>query len=333
MNKITISSSLLNPTSEKPLSPAMITALWVINSELDRQRIPANSSNSVWLKIPAKQLRGENSRDDNIWLRQCLDRLTGIKINGAYKGDPWGGVIISEWHIEQGGSLVKILVPPVAIQAIRSPDTFTKIETMAAYKLHGNAKVLYALLADKKNMNQSYWTFGLDELRELLNVSHKTSYQRWNNFRYRVLDPAIEQINDFGTVNIKMTPLKKGRSIDAVRFDWSWKSLDEARYTDEENQQPSKARHMDRKQSDAPPLTDKMHPIAKTLHQQIERIKWDSWFKEVTFEETEQAIKLIAPNNFIRDKIKELFAVELESAKDTYNSDLSVIVSNVDRIT
>ena len=70
-----------------------------------------------------------------------------------------------------------------------------------------------------------------------------------------MLTPALTEVNDYGTVIVTMTTRKKGKSIDTVRFDWSWKSLAEARVTDEENDRHAAARH---KSSDgsAPPLTN-----------------------------------------------------------------------------
>lgn len=256
MESLTVSSSLLVPTGEKRLTPAMVTALWVIGDELDHRRISASAKDAVWLEIPSSRLRGTEGRDDNVWLRECLNRLTGLKIAGEYRGDPWGAVVIAEWHIEQGGTVTRLLVPPAAIRAIRAPETFAKIEAFAAYKLQGAGRRLYAALADKKRLNQKYWIFGVDELRDILGVAEKKSYQRWNNFRQWVLDPALEAINDFGTVSVTMTPEKVGRSVASVRFDWDWKSIDEARVTDEENEKPAVARRKAETVRDAPPLSD-----------------------------------------------------------------------------
>lgn len=256
MDSLTINTRLLTPTGDKPLTPAMVTALWVIGDHIDQRGIKAAVRDAVWLEIPSARLRGEGGRNDNVWLRECLDRLTGLKINGDFRGDPWGAVILAEWHIEQGGSMCRLLIPPAAINALRMPETFAKIEAHAAYKLEGHARQLYAVLADKKRLSRSYWIFGLDELRSTLNVEGKKSYDRWNNFRQWVLDPAIKQINDFGTVTIRMTPEKVGRSISAVRFDWQWKSIDEARETEEENDRPDIARRKPPGERKAPPLTD-----------------------------------------------------------------------------
>jgi hypothetical protein len=62
-----------------------------------------------------------------VWLRECLKRLTGLKISGEYRGDPWGAVIVAEWHIVQGGTVTRILLPPAAINAIRAPEA-TEVE-------------------------------------------------------------------------------------------------------------------------------------------------------------------------------------------------------------
>lgn len=268
MNRtLTINTALIAPQADKPLTPAMVTALWVIADQIDRRGIKAAADDALWLDLPAKLLRGEGGRDDNVWLRECLDRLTGLKIAGEYRGDPWGAVIIAEWRIMQSGSLVRLLVPPAAINMLRAPETFAKVEAFAAYKLDGHARRLYAALADKKRLRQSHWVFGVDELRRLLGVDEKKAYARFNNFRMRVLTPSLDQINDFGTVNVKMTPEKVGRSVAAIRFDWQWKTIDEARVTDEENDRTDIARRKPDGPRDAPPLSE----VGKAQQSQEER--------------------------------------------------------------
>ena len=118
---LTINSRILSPQSEKPLTPAMVTALWVISDHIDRKGIKSSADDAVWLEMPAVALRGEGGRDDNVWLRECLDRLTGVKINGDFKGNPWGAVILAEWRIIQGGSLVRLLVTPAEVNVLRAP--------------------------------------------------------------------------------------------------------------------------------------------------------------------------------------------------------------------
>lgn len=256
MDTLTLNSKIISPQADKPLTPAMIAVLWIIADAIDRKGIKAAATDALWLKIPSAKLRGENARSDNVWLRECLKRLTGMQIGGEYRGDPWGAVMVAEWHIEQKGSLVRLLIPPAAVNALRAPETFAKVEEFAAHSLTGAAKRLYASLADKKNMDQKHWTYGLDELRHILEVSDKPAYQRWNNLRFRVLDPALKEINDYGTVAVKMKTEKLGRMIAAVTFSWNWKSLDDIRDTDQKNEHHSSGRNKDRSKNDAPPLSD-----------------------------------------------------------------------------
>jgi len=232
----------------------MLAVLWGVAHELDRLRIPENYGEAKWLEIPTSKLRNPDGRNDNVWLKTCFERLMGMKLEGEYRGTQWGAVILAQWELAQGGSLARLLVPPAAIAAIRAPNTFAKIEITAAYRLKGHARRLYAALADKKRQSQKHFhEYSLDELRTLFNMGKK--YPRWADFQRYVLNPALDEINDYGTVKVSVKPIKQARSIVGVRFDWNWKSLDDARVTDEENDRHGSAR---RKSSDgsAPPLTD-----------------------------------------------------------------------------
>lgn len=256
MRTITIPTSAVALRSDRPLTPAMVSAVWEIAGALDEARTPAEVRNAVWLEVPTSRLRGEGSRSDNTWLRECLDRLTGVKLSGEHKGDPWGAVVIAEWHIEQGGTVARLLVPPAGVHALRAPANFTKIEAHAAHRLTGHARRLYAILADKKRLGRPFWRFDIEELRALLGVDGKRSYDRFNNFRQYVLDPAISGINDYGTVAVKVTPERQGRSVKWVRFDWKWKDPHDASGTTTENERHSTARRRGQPAADAPPMIE-----------------------------------------------------------------------------
>lgn len=256
MEKIAVSSAALSIRSDKPMLPAMVSALWEISAGLDEERVPAAVPNSVWLTMPTARLRGPGARDDNGWLRECLKRLTGLQLGGIHNGQEWGAVIIAEWHLIEGGAKVRILVPPAGVHALRSPGNFAKIETHAAHRLSGHARRLYGLLADRKRQREPYARWGLDNLRALLGVEDKHAYDIWAQFNKRVLTPAIEAINDFGTVRIKMTPIKVGRTVTEVRFDWHWKDPQEATEIVAENERHSTARKKDQADSAAPPMIE-----------------------------------------------------------------------------
>ena len=278
-------SSAVALRSSQPLTPAMVSAVWEIAAALDEQRVPANTTDAVWLNVPTMRLRGEGSRPDNVWLRQCLERLTGVKLSGEYRGDPWGAVVLAEWHITEGGSMAKLLIPPAGVHALRSPANFTRIEATAAHRLTGHGRQLYAILADKKRLGRPYWVFDLAELRALMGVDDKSSYDRWSDFRTRVINPAVEAINDYGTVSVKMVPEKRGRSVHAVRFEWNWKDPHEAAETTVENERHSKSRRKTQDSADAPPLTEtaegEHQPDAAAWWEQLSEADREAWRDKV----------------------------------------------------
>lgn len=255
----------------------MTTVVWEIAGALDEARIPENNNNAIWLTIPTSRLRGEGGKADNTWLKECLRRLTGMKLEGSWKNDEWGAVLLAEWHIEQHGAIARLLIPPAAIKTLNAPETFAKIEAHAAHSLNGHARRLYALLADKKRMGRPYWKFELEELRSLLSLDGKTAYERFGNLNQKVLTPALAEINDLGTVTVKMTTEKWGRSIRWVRFDWDWKDPHEASETAAENERHSAARRQEQGSSDAPPMIEDPENPANAL----------AWWRGLTQEERE----------------------------------------------
>ena len=254
MTTITVPSSAIALRSEQPLTPALVSVVWETAAALDEQRSPATVPNYLWLKMLALRLREEGGRADNVWLRQCLDRLTGVKLSGEYRGDPWGAVVLAERRITEGGGVAQLLVPPLGVHVLRSPDNFTKIEATAAHRLTGHGQRIHAILADKKRLGRPSWTFDLAELRVLMGVDDRWAYDVWWQFQKRVLKPALEAMSDYGTVSVKISPQKRGRSVAAVRFDWRWKDPHDATETAIENERHSAARRKAQDNTDAPPM-------------------------------------------------------------------------------
>ena len=281
---ITVSSSMLIPAAKSVrLKPAQVAIIWEVAHELDRRRISPSIDEAVWLKIPSNRLRNPEGRSDNHYLKKCLDGLLGVRLEGELKGDPWGANLIAEYNIKERGAIVHLLIPPAGVRAVLAPKTFAKIESEAKYRLKGAAKLLYAALADKKHMGRPSWVFDLDELRHVCNMAER--YGRWVDFNRYVLKPALEEIEDFGTVKLKVTPQKEGRSIVAVRFDWEWKTLDEATETDVANDSHSAGRGKTQVDDDAPPLTDaatvraKAHEEFKKQHPDGSYSEFLTWWK------------------------------------------------------
>lgn len=63
----------------------------------------------------------------------------------------------------------------------------------------------------------------VSELRELLQV---TGYDLYQNFKVRVLSPAIDEINRFTDMNVNAVPMRCGKTIARIRFTLERKDYD-----------------------------------------------------------------------------------------------------------
>lgn len=61
-------------------------------------------------------------------------------------------------------------------------------------------------------------TFSIDELKHLLMLDDVKSYNRFPDFRRKVLEKAQEEINELTDINIYFEPLTKGRKVIKLKF-------------------------------------------------------------------------------------------------------------------
>lgn len=79
---------------------------------------------------------------------------------------------------------------------------------------------LYELLKSYQKNNRE-WFFETEELKRLLDCQ---TYDRWPDFRRRVLEPAVEEINKYTDINIAYDTEKEGRRVARVIFYMAHKS-------------------------------------------------------------------------------------------------------------
>lgn len=61
-------------------------------------------------------------------------------------------------------------------------------------------------------------TFEVDELKRLLMVEDIKSYSDFGKFRQKVLEPAMQEINDGTILRVSMEQITKGRKVEKVKF-------------------------------------------------------------------------------------------------------------------
>ena len=73
---------------------------------------------------------------------------------------------------------------------------------------------IYELITQYRSVGNREIT--VDKLKEWLQVAD--NYPRWNNFKARVLDPAITEINEKSDLFVEVELIKRGRSIHSLHF-------------------------------------------------------------------------------------------------------------------
>lgn len=95
-------------------------------------------------------------------------------------------------------------------------DGFSKFDLHQALELSSEyAQMLFTWLSKHRRFGK--WVIDLTELRELIAAKHP-AYDRYNNFKVRVLEVALSQINTHTDMQVSFKPIKSGRSITSIHF-------------------------------------------------------------------------------------------------------------------
>jgi plasmid replication initiation protein len=90
------------------------------------------------------------------------------------------------------------------------------------YSIH-----LYEILKSYENLGT--YTVELEELKQLLMLSDK--YDRYDNFRTKIIETALKEINEKTDIIISYKPIREGRTIKKLRFTIAPKASIEAAIT------------------------------------------------------------------------------------------------------
>lgn len=102
---------------------------------------------------------------------------------------------------------------------------FTKYNLNYVSQFNGfHAIRIYEIVAQYKTVG--WREVQVSELKEWLQVADK--YPRWDNFKARVIEPAIKEINEKSDLFVTFEQIKRGRAITALRFLISTKQKDYA---------------------------------------------------------------------------------------------------------
>lgn len=106
----------------------------------------------------------------------------------------------------------------------RLESHFTSYEIAEVANLSSTYAIrLYELIIQWRDNNGVTQKYGIDELRQKLGVEPE-QYKKMSNFKMRVLEPAIDQINEHTDITVKPEQHKTGRKITAMSFTFKQKA-------------------------------------------------------------------------------------------------------------
>jgi plasmid replication initiation protein len=159
----------------------------------------------------ANAYRHLNAAADSLLERQVIIQ---VDKNVSHKA-----VWVSESHYDKHGGKLKLWLSPTIrsyLGGIKS--NFTKYELNRIAQLNSSYSIrLFEILIRFNDTGER--TVNLDKFREQLGLAPEL-YPRFPDFRRRVLDAAIKELNHKTNLVIEYQALKTGKKITAIKFDF-----------------------------------------------------------------------------------------------------------------
>ena len=258
---------------DRKLWAILLHAVWDELETKVMHEIPLKEINRLF-----RQLSGRHHSD---WIWESAKRLSRTIIEWRYtQGDKrykgissLFGAETDEDSKEQG--VLRFHFPPLLVPILKDPRRFARLRTHFMIELSGKyAVTLYELLESVANKDKPTLDVTVPNLREWLKVP-EGKLVRWQDFRRRVLEPAVLQINNNAEnagFQVTMQPVKEGRAISRVTF--------EVFKTKHRQVMDAKLQDKQLNLFDAPPLKPGTYETAKQFAQ-----GWDIYALEADWRE------------------------------------------------
>ena len=139
-------------------------------------------------------------------------------------------VVKSRWvsriaYVDDLATLEVTFAPDVVPLITRLEKHFTSYQLKQVAQLTSKYAIrLYEFLIAWRDVGKTP-VISLSEFREKLGLE-MNEYQKMVNFKSRVLEPAIKQINELTDIHVKYEQYKTGRSISGLSFTFKHKKID-----------------------------------------------------------------------------------------------------------
>lgn len=161
------------------------------------------------------QLQGKNYANFKKTIKSLRDRSFWISDGDTEVLFSW----VSEVEIK--GSMVKIeLGKYLATYLLHLKQNFTAYELDCVLAMTSKYSIRFFEIF-KSYANLGTFTVSVDELKKMINAD---GYDIYANFRSRILEPVISEINELTELDISYEPIRKGKKIEKLCFKMSQKA-------------------------------------------------------------------------------------------------------------
>lgn len=164
------------------------------------------------------EMLGLEGREHYTQLKKIVEDLMS-KVVEIPSGN--GGWVMTHWvsraeYIDGSGMIQLRFAPDLKPYLLQLKTAFTSYKLSNILSLKSSYAIrLYELM--KKWQHLGEWTCSIKNLREKLGVE-KDKYPRYANFNARVLKVAVTELNKKTDLNIELQEIKKGRSVEEIKF-------------------------------------------------------------------------------------------------------------------
>ncbi|WP_018264088.1 replication initiation protein [Methylobacterium sp. WSM2598] len=165
---------------------------------------------------------GEESDAARLW--QSIRRL--VKTTIEWEDDSYQGInsllgARMDKEVRKSGKLYYTF-DPLLVQHVLAPRVWARLNVHVVMKLRSKyAVTLYEILEAYANRENTYCIASLDEVRNWLKVPAASSYGGWKDFKRRVIEPAVLEINkhaDEAGFLVEYKPIRQGKAFSKIEF-------------------------------------------------------------------------------------------------------------------
>lgn len=157
-------------------------------------------------------------------LHESLDNLGKVNIEIDYvdqAGDPHTVVAhyLSFDVSKAEDGVLHYAFDPILLDFLKEPRVYALLNIVPLQKFKTlHASRLYEVMQLNRNLIHPTWKVTVDEAREFFGV--QTGYERWDNLRRRVIEKAVQELNDVADFDVEVEYIRggKGGRVQEIHF-------------------------------------------------------------------------------------------------------------------